>query len=376
MPTLTLLHAHLPQLRHSHAELSRFARADDRAAEGLAILRREVDELRLSSKERGQRAVHAGTSLTCIRERMGGALHVANALLCARDELRTALRSVLAQDAAAAIAPKALLAALFASTTALEAQSVAAATNTLPLPPALPVGAAAGATVPGSGDLTFEEEGAARGEVVRLDGAITAHSTASRAACIATSRLGTVFCAMLERSLPPLATVDELVSRFVGEESFAVECVGAVAALRVHAGDLEEELRRVLSERVSGAAARASVEARSAQATRVLVGALSASEEDLRSAPLEQCLRTEVLAHIALKRAYAALGGADSVLWPARFAGGCGSRGSADDGFSGLSDESLQQLLGECSDLASDLASNARVAMRSLTLKKEEGTMW
>ena len=92
----------------------------------------------------------------------------------------------------------------------------------------------------------------------------------------------------------------------------------------------------------------------------------------LRSAPPEQCLRTEVLAHIALERAYAALGGADSVLWPARFAWGLGSRGcsSTDDGWSGLSDETLQQLLGECSDLARDLTSNAREALRSLTLKR------
>ena len=182
----------------------------------------------------------------------------------------------------------------------------------------------------------------------------------------------TIFLAMLERSSPPLATVDALVTRFVGEESFAGECVGAVADLRVHAGDLEDELRRVLSERVSGAAARAGAEARSAQAARVLVGALSASEGDLRSAPPEQCLRTEVIAHIALERAYAALGGADSVLWPARFAWGLGSRGcsSTDDGWSGLSDETLQQLLGECSDLARDLTSNAREALRSLTLKR------
>jgi DNA repair exonuclease SbcCD ATPase subunit len=215
------------QLKLKENMLNRLRKTEDRHNAELLVLRERINNLRVEAMDRNKVFDGMAADLHRIKAELVVALDRSNTVLAERNELSDQLKAVRAEDAEHKLIFEARLKELRAQIDTMQAALVKAAKEGK-----LAASAPSDADDdkkdpdggPGSGNLTEEQEEAARANIMKLDHLIREFEGVVRDLHAQTAQLQEVFKHMIAQA--GLERLDQLVERFAEEEAYKYEIFG------------------------------------------------------------------------------------------------------------------------------------------------------
>jgi hypothetical protein len=215
------------ELKLKESMLNRLRMVEDRHNRDLLVMREQINTLRVDAMDRNKHFDTLAAKLQHIKTDLVEALERSNVILAERNELSDQLKTVKADDAEHKKSFETRLADLKTQIDAMQAAMVKAAK----------AGKLAGQDSgddkggkggeddgPGSGNLTEEQEEAARANIMKLDVFIREYEAVVADLHAQTAQLQEVFKHMIAQA--GLERLDQLVEKFAEEEAFKYEIFG------------------------------------------------------------------------------------------------------------------------------------------------------
>lgn len=347
--------------------LGRLRVLENSLAHDMSQGRERINKLRMEAAARNKRFDVLVAGLNKVKAEMVGLLERSNAALAAKNDAAEQLKAEREADESARAAYEAEALKLQTAIAQSHASTVAAARASAMKKPGDEEGEEDG---PGSGNLTEEQEEAARSTILRLDQLITEHEAICADLHRQTQQLQDVFRAMIGQA--GLHTLDELVDKFAEAEAFKYEIYGYVTHTSAETASYEEMLRDTRDAQANYVAELAAAARTQRQQLDGMKAELASLQRQAEAVTQQKSSVYAVARRVVLEllRVYAAVGGDDtsrlSLLPSAGSHAGSGAvhngqpdqQGGEGDEASGalvVSKEEITSILGDIEQATSDL---------------------
>jgi hypothetical protein len=353
--TLDVARLRASETRLKEDLVARLRRRENMLAADMATRRARIDLLRADALRRKARFERLSALLSGFKGALVAVLERSNAAVAARKGFADELTAERQEEEAHAGEYADRISRARARVAAAQAASVQAARKSTAVSSDEPEAAEGGDDGPGSGNLTGEQEAAARATITRLDTQIVEQERIIADLHKQTHQLSEVFRTMLTRA--GLDSLEQLVERFGEAEAHKYEMYGYVTSMAAEAGSYDEmarDTRAAQAEYVEGLAAAAAAQQDVLTAVRGELAGLTRQAEGVsRERAAVHAVATSVV--LELLRVYAAVGGEV----PSRLSLLSGSPEGAESAQEGtllVGREEIISILGDVEQAVSDLS--------------------